>query len=281
MSSTFAISAGRPWPLGATPDAKGVAFAVFSSEAERIELCLYDAAGLRETARLPLVAGENGMWTGHVRQLEIGALYGLRAHGRFEPSAGLRFNANKLLVDPYARAFDRPLVLRDQHLGYRFGSAEADLGFDDRDSAAFMPKCVVCPPDMAPFIGAGGTHAAVTRPDTPWADSLVYETHVRGFTLRHPAIPEAMRGRFEGMAQAAVVAWVKALGVTAIELLPVQAFASEPALLRRGLVDYWGYNTFGFFASQVDYGTAASFKALVRALHDTGIEVILDVVYNH
>ncbi|TCO81179.1 glycogen operon protein [Plasticicumulans lactativorans] len=263
---------GSPWPLGATPDAHGVNFALYSAVAERVELCLFDAQGERETARFALAGPSDGVWHGQVPGLAAGARYGYRVHGPYQPAHGLRCNPHKLLLDPYARAFDGPLLLRDEHCGYTPGDPAADLGFDRRDSAPFTPKAVVCAPE-AP--------AADTRPRTPWADTLLYEAHVRGFTLRHPALPQAARGRFEGLAHAAVIDWLRALGVTAVELLPVHAYTHERALLRRGLVNYWGYNTFGFFAPHLDYGTATSLRAMVRALHEAGIEVILDVVYNH
>ncbi|MBS0601035.1 MAG: glycogen debranching protein GlgX [Proteobacteria bacterium] len=265
--------AGRPWPLGATATAGGVNFALYSGVAEAVELCLFDAHGEHETARWRLAGPGDGIWHGFVPKLGIGARYGYRVYGPYRPDAGLRCNAHKLLLDPYARAFDRPLILRDEHCGYIAESGD-DRSFDLRDSAPWLPKCIVTDP-------AEDAAGCTARPHTAWADTLLYETHVRGFTIRHPGIPEAARGRFEGMAQPAVVDWLKALGVSAVELLPVHAFTHERALLRRNLRNYWGYNSFGFFAPHADYGTAASLRALVRRLHEAGIEAILDVVYNH
>jgi isoamylase len=270
---------GKPVPRGARFDGAGVNFSVFSRVATRVEVCLYDPQHPgREIDRfdLPEVHGFN--WHGYVPGLEAGTLYGLRVHGPFEPDNGHRCNPNKLLVDPYAKALWGEIDWRAPVLGYKAG--DDDLSFDDRDSAAGMPKSVVVS-DAFDWEGD-------RRLDTPWRKTVIYELHVKGFTRRHPEIPEELRGTYAGLAHPAAIAHLKSLGVTAVELLPVHESADEALLRARYLRNYWGYNTLGFFAPDQRYasrkqpgGQVAEWKSMVKALHAAGIEVILDVVYNH
>jgi glycogen operon protein len=267
---------GRPAPLGATWDGEGTNFAVFSDGAEAVDLCLFDESG--EETRVPLEETTHKVWHGYVERVGPGQLYGFRADGPFDPSRGLRWNASKLLLDPYARAVAGSLTLDDAIFGYPPG--RDDLAQDHRDSAPYVPRSVVVH-DAFPW----GDDA---RPRTAWEDTVIYELHVRGFTMTHPDIPAPIRGTYAGLAHPAAIRHLVGLGVTAVELMPVHAFVSEPAVLRRGLTNYWGYNTLGFFAPHAPYAATGDrgqqvgeFKAMVRALHAAGIEVILDVVYNH
>jgi glycogen operon protein len=267
---------GRPFPLGATWDGRGVNFAIFSAHAEKVELCLFDAAGRKETDRIVLPEYSDQVWHGYVHDIDPGTLYGYRVYGPYEPHRGHRFNHHKLLLDPYAKQLKGHLRLADIHCGYRVGDSEEDLSFDRRDSARDIPKCVV----VNPTFSWEGKH----HPYIPWPETILYETHVRGFTMRHENIPPEQRGRFAGMGHPEIVAYLKALGVTAVELMPVHAFADETFLLEKDLRNYWGYNTFAFFAPEPRYmgdGSLSEFKDMVKRLHDAGIEVILDVVYNH
>lgn len=267
---------GRPFPLGATWDGRGVNFAIFSAHAEKIELCLFDSAGRHETDRIVLPEYSDQVWHGYVHDIEPGTLYGYRVYGPYEPQRGHRFNHHKLLLDPYAKQLKGHLRLGDIHCGYRVGDAEEDLSFDRRDSAREMPKCVV----VNPTFSWEGKH----HPYIPWPETIIYEAHVRGFTMRHENIPSEQRGRFAGMGHPEIIAYLKALGITAVELMPVHAFADETFLLEKDLRNYWGYNTFAFFAPEPRYmgdGSLSEFKDMVKRLHDAGIEVILDVVYNH
>jgi isoamylase len=258
--------------LGARPIDGGVNFAIFSAHAEAVELCLFDADGVEEVQRLPLPGSVRDVWHGFLPGAGPGLHYGYRVHGPYAPHLGHRFNPNKLLLDPYARMLHGSL--REDPCLYGYRDPDSDGEPDPRDSAACMPRAVV----MAPL-------SAVARgPITPWAETCLYEMHLKGFTQRHPAVPEVERGTVAGLACDAVVDYLKALGVTAIELLPVHAFTSEAFLIERGLGNYWGYNTLGWFAPHTPYvgdGGAAAFQAMVRRLHDAGLEVILDVVYNH
>jgi isoamylase len=263
-------------PLGATWDGEGVNFAVFSQGAEAMDVCLFDAAGAEH--RVALEETTNKVWHGYVTGVRPGQRYGIRADGPFDPSVGARWNASKLLLDPYARAVSGSLTLDDAIFGYPQG--RDDLVQDHRDSAPYVPRSVVVH-DRFPW-------GDDPRPQTPWADTVIYELHVRGFTMRHPDIEPALRGTYAGLAHPAALAHLKALGVTAVELMPVHHFVPEPFLLRRGLTNYWGYNTIGYFAPHAAYASSGDggeqvgeFKAMVRALHAAGIEVILDVVYNH
>ncbi|WP_375458067.1 glycogen debranching protein GlgX [uncultured Enterovirga sp.] len=265
-----------PGPLGATWDGGGVDFAIFSDNATGVELCLFEPGGGRETDRITLPGRTNSVWHGHVAGLGPGQLYGYRVHGPYSPELGHRFNPNKLLVDPYARALFGRRIHHDATYGFERGSARGNLSFDARDSAPFMPKCVVVDPSPA--------WTDDRRPRRPWSETVIYEAHVRGLTQLHPDIPAPLRGTYAALGHPAVIAHLLRLGVTAIELLPIHAIADEPALLERGLVNHWGYSTLNFFAPEPRYfGPAgpAGLKHAIRALHEAGIEVILDVVYNH
>ena len=274
--SRACLREGGPHPLGATWDGLGVNFALFSANATRVELCLFDALGRRELERVDLPEYTDEIWHGYLSDARPGTVYGFRVHGPYEPAAGHRFNPHKLLLDPYAKALVGRLHWSDALFGYRLGAAWADLSFDRRDSAPAMPKCVVHDPAF--------TWGRSRRPLIPWERTIIYETHVRGFTKRHPAVPPNRRGTFSGLAQAEVVTYLRGLGITAVELLPVHAFVDDRLLLERGLRNYWGYNTLGFFAPDPRYMATPfvnEFKEMVARLHDAGIEVILDVVYNH
>ena len=271
-----AVWPGKPYPLGANWDGFGVNFALFSAHAEKVELCLFDKTGQREIERIVLPEHTDEVWHGYLPDARPGLLYGYRVHGPYDPAAGHRFNPNKLLLDPYAKALFGPFKWSDAHYGYRVGSTREDLSFDRRDNARGMPKCRVV--DRA-FTWGNDRHPLV-----PWSDTVIYETHVRGFTMRHPEVPAPLRGTFAGMSTHAVIDYLKALGITSVELLPVQSFVDERHLAAHGLRNYWGYNTIGFFAPEPRYmttGVLSEFKTMVARLHEAGIEVILDVVYNH
>jgi glycogen operon protein len=272
------IEAGEPERLGATVRPDGVNFSLFSAHADQVDLCLFDPSGTTEIARLPLPEYTNEVWHGFVPNLKPGSLYGFRVHGRYEPENGHRFNANKLLVDPYARGFAGELKKSDTHFGYKLDAGDdRDLTFDERDNAADMVKSVVIDPNA-------DRRRADHRPSVRWADAIVYETHVKGFTKLNPAIPEQLRGTFDGMGHKAAIDYIKSLGITSIEFLPVHEFFDDFHLIDKGLRNYWGYNSFGFFAPAARYfgpSGMAGFRDMVRAFHDAGIEVILDVVYNH
>ena len=272
----LAVGPGRSWPMGATVDAAGVNFAVFSANADGVDLCLFSADGLRETARLALRDRDGDIWHIRVDGLSAGQLYGFRVHGPYNPAQGQRFNANKLLIDPYARAWSGRLIWTDEVLGYQAGSDAGDLSFDIRDSAFAVPKSVVVEDSAFAPMPAG--------PRRPLSDSVIYEAHVKGLTMRHPAVPEVLRGTYGGMAHPAIIDHLVTLGVTAVELLPVQRFFDDKFLAAKSLRNYWGYHTMGFFTPAARYAITnprAEFRAMVTALHEANIEVILDVVYNH
>jgi glycogen operon protein len=267
---------GNPYPLGATWDGRGVNFALFSAHAEKVELCLFDRAGLQEEARIELPEYTDEVWHGYLPEARPDLLYGYRVYGPYDPAAGHRFNHNKLLLDPYARALHGHLRWNDVVFGYRIGSPREDLAFDRRDSARYVPKCRV--------VETAFTWGNDRHPQIPWEESIILELHVRGFTKLHPAVPENRRGTFAALASPAVIDYLVDLGITAVEFLPIHAAISEHSLVRRGLVNYWGYNTVGFFAPDPRFlpgGAVAEFKTAVQRLHAAGIEVILDVVYNH
>jgi glycogen operon protein len=272
---------GTPYPLGATPDGGGVNFALFSEHATAVELCLFDPAEpRREVARLPVEERTDQVWHVRVAGLLPGACYGYRVHGPYVPAAGHRFNRAKLLLDPYARAIAGSVAWNGAVLGYRPGDPAGDTVPDGRDSAPFVPKCVVIDPA---FDWQGDR-----PPGSPWHRTVIYEAHVKGMSARHPDVPAALRGTFAGLVAPPVLDHLRELGVTAVELLPVHHSVPERALAARGLTNYWGYNTIGYFAPDgrfasggVRGGQVAEFKAMVRALHAAGLEVILDVVYNH
>jgi isoamylase len=270
------VSPGQSWPLGATFDGEGVNFALFSAHAERIEVCLFSPDGRKEMARIALSERDGDVWHVHVGGLMPGTLYGYRVYGPYEPEKGHRFNPNKLLIDPYARMLEGRLRWSDALMGYRVGSPRSDLSFDTRDSAFAVPKSVVVDPSFM-----WGDDAA---PRVPLTDTVVYEAHVRGLTMLHPGIEKGLRGSFLGLASDAMIDHLVKLGITTIELLPSQAFFDDRFLVARGLRNYWGYQTIGFFAPEPRYltkGAIWEFQSMVRRLHSAGIEVILDVVYNH
>ena len=272
----MAVWPGRPYPLGASWDGFGVNFALFSAHAEKVELCLFDANGQRETHRIVLPEYTDEIWHVYLPDVRPGQLYGYRVYGPYRPEQGHRFNPHKLLVDPYARALVGSLKWGDAHFGYRVGGAREDLGFDRRDSARLMPKCLV--------VDDAFTWGNDRPPQVPWSETILYEAHVGGLTHRHPEVPEALRGTFAGLASTAMIDYLRALRVTAIELLPVHALVDDRLLVAKGLQNYWGYNSLGFFAPEPRYlgtGVIHEFKTMVARLHEAGIEVILDVVYNH
>ena len=271
MSHGYAVSAGAPAPLGASPVGDGVNFAVFSQNATRMTLCLFGADG-RET-RIDLPEREGGIWHGHVAGIGAGQLYGFRAHGPYRPDEGHRFNPNKLLIDPYAKRLTGHPEWDDAVYGYTVGAAAKDLTFDVRNSARFMPRSVVVDTALPPVEG---------RPRTPVEETVFYEAHVKGMTALHPGV--VAKGTFAGLAEPAVLDHLTDLGITAIELLPVHAFLNDHFLVQKELTNYWGYQSIGFFAPDPRYlsnGDIAEFRRTVDAIHAAGIEVILDVVYNH
>ena len=275
--STMTVWPGQPYPLGATWDGEGVNFALFSEHADQVILCLFDAKGKHEIAHAPLRERTGQVWHGYLPEARPGLLYGYRVHGPHRPEEGHRFNPNKLLLDPYAKAIAGPMQWSDAQFGYRLGGRTEDLSVNTRNSAPGMPKCQVV--DSAFFWGDD------RRPHTPWRNTLIYELHVRGFTMRHSELPVELRGTYAGLACGPVIDYLKALGVTAVELLPVHYFSDERLLLDRGLRNFWGYSTLGYFAPNPRYAATdnpvAEFKSMVKTLHSAGIEVILDVVYNH
>jgi len=275
IATHYRVWPGLPTPLGATWDGSGVNFALFSAHAEKVELCLFDADGRRELVRIPMPEYTHEIWHCYLPDVQPGQLYGYRVYGPYQPEAGHRFNHHKLLLDPYAKALGGRLRWHDALFGYRVGDELGDLSFDIRDSAPYMPKCRVV--DLAFTWGR--------RPDPrPWHETIIYELHVRGFTMRHPQLPAEDRGTFAALSAAPVVDYLRDLGITAVELLPVHAFVHDRHLVDRGLRNYWGYNSIGFFAPHPEYletGELNAFKTFVQHLHDANIEVLLDVVYNH
>jgi glycogen operon protein len=273
-----ALSIGRPWPLGARCDAEGVNFAIFSDHAQAMDLCLFDAGGAREIARLRLPGHTGGIWHGHLAGARAGLLYGLRAHGPWRPDKGHRFNPTKLLLDPWAREIVGVFDWSDLHFS---ADRTHPRQMDSRDNAAVALKARV--------VDDAFDWADDRSPATPLADTVIYEVHVKGFSMQNPAVPEALRGTYAGLGHAASVAHLKTLGVTAVSLLPVQQRLDEERLVKMGLSNYWGYNTIGFFAVEPRLGCTPDdgaalrreFREMVQALHAAGIEVILDVVYNH
>ncbi len=271
-----AVWPGGPYPRGATWDGEGVNFALFSEHATRVELCVFDASGRHERQRIEIGECTDLVWHCYLPEARPGLLYGYRVHGPYEPEKGLRFNPNKLLIEPYAKQLEGRLRWSDAHFGYRLGHSKADLSFDKRDSAPGTPKCRVIDPAF--------TWGDDRPPRTPWQDTVIYELHVRGFTMRHPQVPPRLRGTYAALATAPVIDHLLRLGITAVELMPVHAFIDDRHLLDKGLRNYWGYNTIGFFAPERRYsasGVVDEFKTMVKTLHSAGIEVILDVVYNH
>src|SRR2546430_1928617 len=272
---------GNSYPLGATWDGKGVNFALFSEHATRVELCLFDTVDAdKETHRIPLTEHTDRVWHAYLPEVLPGQLYGYRVHGPYAPEQGHRFNPNKIVLDPYARSIGRDARWADALFGYQVGDPEADLSCDERDNAAYAPLAVVIDPAF--------TWGDDRPPRTPWHKPIIYELHVKGFTQLHPDVPERLRGTYAGLASEAAIQHLIRLGITAVELLPVHHFLNDRILVERGLTNYWGYNTLAYFApesryasQQVPQDAVQQFKMMVAALHAAGIEVILDVVYNH
>lgn len=267
---------GRPYPLGATWDGRGVNFALFSEHAEKVELCLFDSDGSVEVARITLPKYTHEVWHGYLPDARPGQRYGYRVFGPYAPDQGHRFNPNKLLLDPYAKLWGGRLEWSDAHFGYRLDSGSEDLDIDTRDNAPYMYKAVV--------VDTAFTWGQHVPPRKSWSESILYELHLKGFTIRHPEVPLPLRGTFAGMTCTAIVNYLKQLGITAIELLPIHAFINDRHLVKKGLANYWGYNSLGFFAPHPRYmssGKLGEVKTFIRTMHDAGIEVILDVVYNH
>ena len=277
MSQQFtAVWLGRPYPRGATWDGEGVNFALFSEHATRVELCLFDSKGRREVQRIEVKEQTDHVWHCYLPEARPGLLYGYRVHGPFKPEEGHRFNPSKLLLDPYAKSIVGNFRWSDALFGYSVGHRREDLSLDRRDSASGMPKSKV--------VDGAFTWGNDRPPAVAWNDSIIYELHVRGFTMQHPEVPPALRGTYAALATAPIIRHFKQLGVTAIELLPVHAFVDDRTLVEKGLTNYWGYNSIGFFAPDARYsasGELGEFKTMVKALHSAGLEVILDVVYNH
>ena len=271
---------GAPYPLGASWDGEGVNFALFSEHAQAVRLELFEdpRSGAPSTV-IPLTETTDQVWHVYLPDVRPGALYGYRVHGPYDPDAGHRFNPNKLLIDPYAKAVSGPIDWSDDLFGYTVGDPAEDLSFDTRDSASALPKSVVVDPSF--------TWQDDRPPRTPLNRTVIYETHVRGMTMQHPGVPQHLRGTFLGLASDPIVDHLLNLGVTAVELMPVHHFVADRNLVAKGLTNYWGYNSIAFFAPHVGYATGAlgeqvgEFKSMVRTLHRAGIEVILDVVYNH
>jgi isoamylase len=267
---------GHPYPLGATWDGQGVNFALFSENADGVELCLFDPSGKKEIERIELRERTDRSWHCYLPYCRLGQLYGYRVHGPHDPENGHRFNPNKLLLDPYAKATFGLLDWNYPHFGYTIGAEEEDLAYDERDNAGGMPKCRV--------VDTAFTWGEDRPPRTPWDETVIYELHVKGFTKSHPNIPEELRGTYAGLASAPAIEHLKRLGVTAVELMPVHSFVDDRHLVDKGLKNYWGYNSIGFFAPDMRYsatGSISEFKTMVKRLHSAGLEVILDVVYNH
>ncbi len=270
------LKEGSPYPRGASYDGKGTNFALFSDHATSVTVCLFDADGQSETERITLKECTNGIWHGYLEGIKPGQRYGYRVDGPWDPMNGQRFNANKLLLDPYARKLHGAIKWDDSLYGYTLSdAADADLVMDKRDSAAFMPKGIVI--DKAIL-------AKAPKPNIRWPKSVIYEAHVRGLTMQHPLIPQDIRGTFAALSDSALISHLQKIGVTAIELLPIHAFTQDDYLLQKNLSNYWGYNNLSYFAPEPAYMGSGELEEIARtvdSLHEAGIEVILDVVYNH
>ncbi len=280
------IQEGLPHPRGACWDGKGTNFALFSAHATKVEVCIFDEQGKQELQRIELPEYTNQIWHGYLPDIGPGTIYGYRVHGPYEPEEGHRFNPNKLLLDPYGVHHFGELQWNPAIFGYQMESMD-DLTFDERDSAPFVPKCVVVDPgfDWSETSGRD-KRGSRTQLVVPFDDTIIYETHVRGFTKTHPTVPENLRGTYAGLATKEVLAYIKSLGVTSIELLPIHSFINDSYLSEKGLANYWGYNSIGFFAPDIRYASnklhaLREFKEMVASIHHAGLEVILDVVYNH
>ena len=274
----YQVKEGLPFPRGAHWDGDGTNFALFSANATKVEVCLFDAFDGKEVARIELPEYTDQIFHGYIADVHPGTFYGYRVHGPYEPDAGHRFNPNKLLLDPYARAHAGELKWDPAVFGYKMESGD-DTTFDERDSAPFMPKCVIVD-QRFDWEGEPSDYRV------PWDDMITYETHVKGFTMLDPKVREDLRGTYAGLGQKEVVDYIKALGVTSVELLPVHTFVQDSNLVEKGLANYWGYNTIGFFAPTPRYAvdvpnSLREFKEMVARFHEAKLEVILDVVYNH
>jgi isoamylase len=267
---------GNSTQQGATWDGLGVNFSLFSANATKVELCLFDQNGTQEIQRIELPEYTDEIWHGYLPDAAPGTVYAYRVHGPYEPEKGHRFNPHKLVLDPYAKAHIGQLKWGPELFGYTLGAQGDDLTFDKRDNALLMPKCVVVDPAF--------TWARDRRPTIPWDRTIIYELHVKGFTKRNSKVPENLRGSFAGLARKEVIDYIRSLGVTSVELLPIHSFVNDSLLLDKRLTNYWGYNTIGFFAADPRYlasGAITEFKQMVAHFHDAGLEIILDVVYNH
>ncbi|BCD96161.1 glycogen debranching protein GlgX [Marinagarivorans cellulosilyticus] len=278
MSKTadrYELELGKPYPLGATAASDGVNFAIFSAQAKKVELCLFSVDGKEELQRIELLDCTDHVWHTFLRGARAGLVYAYRIDGDYKPKEGLRFNANKLLVDPYAKSLVGEFVWSDAHYSYIPGDADADLSFSKLDNAAFMPKAVVVAPSAPP--------TPLAEP-IAWEDTIIYETHVKGFTHLQRRLPPALRGKYLGFGHPDVISYLKDLGITSVEFLPVHGFIHDQFVEDKGLKNYWGYNSLNFFLPHGEYANddaVAEFKQMVSALHEAGIEVLLDVVYNH
>ena len=273
---TSAVWPGQPYPLGSHWDGEGVNFALFSENAERIELCLFDPQTQREYERIDMQWQTDYVWHCYLPEARPGVLYGYRVYGPYEPTAGHRFNPNKLVLDPYAKDISGQIKWHDAHFGYKIGSEGEDLVPSTLDSAPYMPKCKV--------VDDAFTWGDDRPPNIPWHDTIIYELHVKGFTELNTDLPEKLRGTYAALGSTQAINYLKKLGVTAVELLPVHAIVDDRRLIDMNLKNYWGYNTLGYFAPDQRYsatGHVSEFKTMVKRLHSAGIEVILDVVYNH
>jgi isoamylase len=272
------LSAGTSSRLGASWDGRGTNFALFSANAQKVELCLFEGQGRKELERIELPERSEDVWHGYLNDVAPGQLYGYRVHGPYAPEQGHRFNANKLLLDPYAKRTAGRLVWSDAHFAYRTGSPREDLSFDRRDNARGMPKAVVVDETF------NWGRREIVRPNIPWEDTIIYEAHVKGLTERREDVPPGLRGTYGGLSSPAMIDHLKRLGVTTVELLPVHGLVDDRTLVEKKLVNYWGYNTLSFFAPEARYtldNPLDAFRTTVARLHDAGIEVMLDVVYNH
>ncbi|MFW6105907.1 MAG: glycogen debranching protein GlgX [Desulfovermiculus sp.] len=272
---------GRPYPLGATWDGLGVNFALFSEHADKVELCLFESAQSRqEKQRIEFLQFTDQVWHAYLPDVRPGQVYGYRVYGPYRPEMGLRFNPHKVLVDPYAKSVVRQTQWDESMYGYRRCALHEDAGRDQRDNAAYAPLCAVIDPS---FVWGDDT-----PPRIPWSETVIYEAHVKGLTAQHPGVPKELRGTYSGLACDEVITHLQKLGVTSIELMPVHQHEDEPFLIQRGLSNYWGYSTLSFFAPDIRFASSTGymdqvreFKMMVRALHAAGMEVIMDVVYNH
>ena len=278
---SIAVYPGKPYPLGASFDGEGVNFALFAEHAEGVELCLFQSTeSKKESFKIKMRENLHHVWHAYIPDLKPGQLYGYRVHGPYDPKRGHRFNPNKLLLDPYAKAISDTIVLHDSLFGYEVGHPEADASFSTQDSGPYMPKSVV--------VDHYFNWENDQLPNVPYHRTIIYEVQVKGFTMLHPGIPEELRGTYAGLAHPASIGYLKQLGVTAIELMPVHQFVMDRHLREHEMTNYWGYNTIGFFAPDVRFSSSGNlgeqvteFKQMVKAFHLAGLEVILDVVYNH